>query len=119
MLHDEQVYPDPMMFKPERFLDEAGKINTKVQDPSMAAFGFGRRYTYFPISSTGKMNMLTWVSNRICPGRYFASDMAFITLASILAMFNVGPAIDEVTGVPIPVEEKAVFKIMLQVSSLL
>ena len=43
MLHDEKVYPNPMRFDPERFLDGSGNINTDVQNPSTAAFGFGRR----------------------------------------------------------------------------
>ena len=43
MLHDENVYPDPMTFKPERFLDENGNIDLSVQNPSVASFGFGRR----------------------------------------------------------------------------
>ncbi len=42
MLHDEDDYPDPMAFRPERFLKE-GKLDTSVRDPSQMAFGFGRR----------------------------------------------------------------------------
>ena len=41
MLHDEEEYPDPLEFRPERFLPEEGK---KIpMDPSKIAFGFGRR----------------------------------------------------------------------------
>lgn len=46
ILHDESVYPDPLSFKPERFLDSS------VDRPE-AAFGFGRR---------------------ICPGMHLALD---------------------------------------------
>ena len=42
MLHDEEMYPDPMEFKPERFLKD-GRINPDVQDPSAFVFGYGRR----------------------------------------------------------------------------
>lgn len=42
MLHDENIYPDPLAFKPERFLND-GKINPSVRDPELVAFGFGRR----------------------------------------------------------------------------
>lgn len=41
ILHDEEVYPEPEEFKPERFLTEDGK----VKDDSLLvyAFGYGRR----------------------------------------------------------------------------
>lgn len=42
MLHDEQKYPDPFAFKPERWLTEDGKLNPDLKEPS-AIFGFGRR----------------------------------------------------------------------------
>jgi hypothetical protein len=32
---------------PERFLDDQGKLNDNVFNPSKAAFGFGRRYVAF------------------------------------------------------------------------
>ena len=44
MMHDEEVYPDPFDFKPERFLDENGKPDMSVPQPDTAFFGFGRRY---------------------------------------------------------------------------
>ena len=41
ILHDEEVYPEPEEFRPERFLTEDGK----VKDDSLLvyAFGYGRR----------------------------------------------------------------------------
>jgi cytochrome P450 len=41
MTHEENVYPDPFMFKPERFFDENGKLK---EEDRILAFGFGRRY---------------------------------------------------------------------------
>ena len=41
-MNDEQDYPDPHIFKPERFLKD-GKIDSSVRDPVNIAFGFGRR----------------------------------------------------------------------------
>ena len=44
MLHDENTYPEPFKFKPERFLKD-GKIDPSVPRPDLA-FGFGRRVWY-------------------------------------------------------------------------
>ncbi len=40
MTHDENVYPDPFAFKPERYLYANGKLN---DDSRVLAYGFGRR----------------------------------------------------------------------------
>jgi cytochrome P450 len=44
MLYDEDLFPEPHMFKPERFL-ENGKLKTDIPlDPEGSVnFGFGRR----------------------------------------------------------------------------
>ena len=47
MMRDPEDYPDPDVFKPERFLGPDGKINPNVRDPSTMCFGFGRRYALF------------------------------------------------------------------------
>ena len=49
MSHDERVYPEPDLFKPERFLGDH-----KQRDPETIAFGFGAR---------------------VCPGRHLAQLM--------------------------------------------
>ncbi|KAJ7873152.1 cytochrome P450 [Mycena leptocephala] len=72
ILHDEVMYPDPYAFKPERFiLDE--KPNPALRNPD-AAFGFGRR---------------------VCPGRHMATSSVWITIASILATFDITKAVGE------------------------
>ncbi|KAF8189525.1 cytochrome P450 [Mycena galopus ATCC 62051] len=73
ILHDEAVYPDPYAFKPERFLGDDGLINPDVLDPQ-AAFGYGRR---------------------LCPGRHMANTSLWITIASVLATFDITKALDE------------------------
>jgi cytochrome P450 len=40
MLYDEEMYPEPHVFRPERFLKN-GKLDPDVRDP-VVAFGFGR-----------------------------------------------------------------------------
>ncbi|KAJ7792939.1 cytochrome P450 [Mycena olivaceomarginata] len=73
ILHDPVVYPEPHIFKPERFLTADGKLNPAVKDPE-AVWGFGRR---------------------ICPGRKLATSSLFITIASVLATFEISPAVDK------------------------
>lgn len=42
ILNDEETYPNPSAFNPERFLKD-GKLDPSVRNPTVAAFGFGRR----------------------------------------------------------------------------
>lgn len=42
MLHDEEVYPDPFTFNPDRFMKD-GVLDKSARDPSHACWGFGRR----------------------------------------------------------------------------
>ncbi|KAJ4354314.1 uncharacterized protein N0V89_006048 [Didymosphaeria variabile] len=66
--HDPAVYPDPMTFNPDRFI-QMGTHNPEP-DPRNFIFGYGRR---------------------ICPGRYVADNALFITIAQSLAVFDIKP----------------------------
>lgn len=66
--HDEANYKDPHVFSPERFLGEDAEM-----DPRMLVFGFGRR---------------------ICPGKDFADESVFLTIALSLAAFDIRKARD-------------------------
>ncbi|PFH47986.1 hypothetical protein AMATHDRAFT_6246 [Amanita thiersii Skay4041] len=83
MLHNEQVYPEPFEFKPDRFMKD-GKINKDVRDPAHAVWGFGRR---------------------ICPGRYMSFSAIWISIASIIAAFDITKAVDENGNVIEPNQE--------------
>ncbi|KAJ7251374.1 cytochrome P450 [Mycena rebaudengoi] len=70
ILYDETAYPDPYKFNPDRFLLN-GRLNPAVRDPNLV-FGFGRR---------------------VCPGQHMAQSTLWITVASLLAVFNITKAI--------------------------
>ncbi|KAF5367940.1 hypothetical protein D9758_004326 [Tetrapyrgos nigripes] len=85
MSHDPAVYPDPMVFRPERFLPIDG--SKPQMDPRELCFGFGRR---------------------ICPGRVLADASVFISCAMVLAAFDVSPYLNEgIPDAPPAVEQKA------------
>ncbi|CAE6475243.1 unnamed protein product [Rhizoctonia solani] len=69
MSRDESLYKSPESFDPERFLNS--------DTPSTPAFGFGRRS---------------------CPGNHYAEASLFILIASILAVFDIKPKINPMTG---------------------
>ncbi|CAE6435292.1 unnamed protein product [Rhizoctonia solani] len=65
MCNDPNVYAHPEQFDPDRFLDPSV--------PEAPAFGFGRRS---------------------CPGLHFAEASLFITISTMLAVFNIKPIRD-------------------------
>jgi cytochrome P450 len=69
--HDEAVYPEPMTFRPERFIDSPD--HKAEPDPRSWTFGYGRR---------------------VCPGRYVADNALFVTIAQSLAVFNIEKPVD-------------------------
>ncbi|KLO06237.1 cytochrome P450 [Schizopora paradoxa] len=76
---DPALYPDPLSFKPERWIPggtKEGVPNLRSED---FAFGFGRR---------------------ICPGQNWAEHIIFQAVASILATFTIEKAV-EPDGKPI------------------
>ncbi|KAF8504259.1 cytochrome P450 [Gautieria morchelliformis] len=73
ILHDPEMYPNPSVFYPERFLpDKEGNV---PRDPAIAgAFGFGRR---------------------ICAGSNLADNSLWIAGATILSVFDMTHAVDQ------------------------
>lgn len=66
ILHDPVMYPEPDVFKPERFINPDGSLR---EDPVLtSSFGSGKR---------------------ICPGRHLADATIFIVIASLLSVFNI------------------------------
>ncbi len=77
ILHDKTVYGDDVdKFRPERFL-QGNNLNPDIPHPD-AAFGFGRR---------------------ACPGQDMAWSSMWLTVASILFLFDITKQVDE-NGIP-------------------
>ncbi|KAH9917066.1 cytochrome P450 [Fomitopsis serialis] len=72
IFRDPEMYPEPDVFKPERFLTIDADEDFKLKDPKKMMFGFGR--------------------SRICPGRYFADDNVWLAAACIIATLDIGKA---------------------------
>ncbi|KAI0331709.1 cytochrome P450 [Cubamyces sp. BRFM 1775] len=79
IFRDEHLFPKPDVFFPGRYLQD-GKLNMDGLQPEILAFGVGRR---------------------TCPGKHLADDTLFISIASILHVYNITKALDA-KGVPIP-----------------
>lgn len=70
ILHNEEQYPDPEAFKPERYID-----HPEVPDPiEIGAFGYGRRS---------------------CAGKDMALDTVWIAIASVLSVYDISKAVDD------------------------
>ncbi|KAI0793004.1 cytochrome P450 [Irpex lacteus] len=77
MNRDPTIYPDFDDFRPERFLDASGKLETvppHTHQMGHATYGFGRR---------------------ICVGMHFADQALFIAIATMLWAFNIEPPLDD------------------------
>jgi len=73
MFNNEQDYPEPREFRPERFLRN-GKLDSSGRDPMDIAFGFGRR---------------------ACPGKHLAHSTVTLAAASLLSTFDLLKQVDE------------------------
>lgn len=101
MSRDEQRYPEPDLFKPERYLTPDGKLDPDCTcDPETFVFGFGRRQVF-----TTRFQCPSYLNleNRKCVGGHIALSTAWITIASVLATFNISKAKDEFGNIIEPI----------------
>jgi cytochrome P450 len=103
MLRNEEDYPNPDAFEPERFLKD-GRLNLAIREPSTMAFGFGRRYGPYGLAYS-IFNLYSDEIFRECPGKSMALATLWLTTASILSAFEITKALDE-NGKPIEAEIK-------------
>jgi len=77
MTRDPKYFPDPEVFRPERFCTDELDGFSIFADPLYIVFGFGRR---------------------VCPGQRLAEPSVFLAITMTLATFNIEKARDPQTG---------------------
>lgn len=108
-MHNEKVFVEPYSFNPDRFLtgDNLNEINSHYE----VSWGFGRRCVGINVLRTIQLGGTPWSKPNIsvCPGRYFAADTLWITLAHILAVYDLKKAKDSDGNVIEPILKLADF----------
>lgn len=92
MCRNEQLYPEPDTFKPERFLEKVDAETKRKRDPRNFVFGFGRRQ---------------------CPGNTLVDSSLWLLISSMIATLNISKPVDDAGNVvePVVVFENPVFRI--------
>ncbi|RXW16402.1 hypothetical protein EST38_g9453 [Candolleomyces aberdarensis] len=81
VLHDPNLFENPMEFIPERYIKN-GRFNNDLVNPLDFDFGFGRR---------------------VCPGKDLAMEILYLAISSLLSVFEISPPKDA-TGTPIKIK---------------
>ncbi|TFY75248.1 hypothetical protein EWM64_g8764 [Hericium alpestre] len=70
-LHDPDVYPDPLVFSPDRFVSDGAR--PLQRDPYEICFGYGRR---------------------TCPGAHLAESFMYIFIVNIVSLFDIDKVVE-------------------------
>ncbi|KLO07636.1 O-methylsterigmatocystin oxidoreductase [Schizopora paradoxa] len=102
MLMDSEEYPDPDVFRPERFLPEAGQ--PMPRDPTKVAFGFGRRVC--PGKALGENTVRFSLFLSLLTADFeLCDDQVFLVATQILSVFDISKARDKDGSIIEPVVE--------------
>ncbi|XP_043694011.1 cytochrome P450 78A7-like [Telopea speciosissima] len=84
--HDPKVWKDPMVFKPERFMEKAGGENVDVRgnDLRLAPFGAGRRVC--PGKNLGMVTVSLWVAKLVQQFKWVADAEKPVDLSELLKL---------------------------------
>ncbi|BGP58554.1 hypothetical protein JCM8202_001218 [Rhodotorula sphaerocarpa] len=74
---DPELYPEPQLYKPERFIQDGKLVGTKYSELGHHGYGFGRR---------------------ICPGKHIAERSLFIVFSRLLWALSLRPSVNSETG---------------------
>ncbi|KAB1223302.1 Cytochrome P450 78A1 [Morella rubra] len=84
--HDPEVWEDPLVFKPERFLKTEGGIDVDVRglDLRLAPFGAGRRVC--PGKNLGLVTVSLWVAKLVHHFKWIQDTVNPIDLTEVLKL---------------------------------
>lgn len=99
---DKEYWGDPEVFRPERFLDENGKV---VYNDRLLPFGYGIIYLQNTYEKESYIIYLLEISGRRrCIGEILARQCIFMFFANILQKYDVvlAPNSNKPKGIPLP-----------------
>lgn len=95
---DEKYFKDATLFRPERFIDENGLLNLKLD--ITVPFGAGKIYSFLLYVVKLLLTLFTLLGQRVCVAETFTRNVMFLFVCTILQNFNL--SIPEGQSLPNP-----------------